>query len=107
MSELGTTVFENNRRDFIRNLSHPRIKAREGMENIIMKNFYLKNEVVRGWRSKRNMPSTIQCIVSSKCLSEKFSFRERRDSFRAIWLKYRRKDDVELSKILMAICQKS
>ena len=31
-SELGSTVFENNRRDFIRTVSLLRIKAREGME---------------------------------------------------------------------------
>ena len=37
-SELGSTVFKN-RKDSIRTVSLPRIKARKGMENIIMKNF--------------------------------------------------------------------
>ena len=89
-SELGSTVFENNRRDSIRTISLPRIKAREGMENVIMKNFNFKNEVVRGWRSRRNMSSIIQSKVGSKGLSEEFSFKERRDSCGAIWLKLRR-----------------
>ena len=59
MSELGSTVFENNRRDSIQTISLPRIKAREGMENVIMKNFYYRDEVVRRCRSRRNMPSII------------------------------------------------
>ena len=36
--KLGSTVSENNRRDSIRTVSLLRIKAREGMENVIMKN---------------------------------------------------------------------
>ena len=87
MTEFGSTVFENNRRDSIQTGSLPRIKAREGLENVIIKNFNFRDEVVRGWRSKRNMPSIIQSRVGSKGLSEKFSFRERRDSCGAIWLK--------------------
>ena len=87
VSEFGSTVFENNWRDFIRTVSLQRIKAREGLENVIIKNFNLRDEVIRGWRSRRNMPSIIQSRVGSKGLSEKFSIRERRDSCRAIWLK--------------------
>ena len=34
-SVFGDTVFENNRRNSIRTVSLPRIKAREGMENVI------------------------------------------------------------------------
>ena len=55
-SELGSTVFENNRRDSIWTVSLPGIKTREGMENVILKNFYFRDEVVRGWTSRRNMP---------------------------------------------------
>ena len=85
-SEFGNTDFEN-RRDSIRTVSLPRIKAREGLENVIMKYFDFRDEVVRGWRSKSIMPSIIQGRVGSKGLSEDFSFRERRDSCGAIWLK--------------------
>ena len=80
MSKFGSTVFENKRRDSIRTVSLPRIKAREGLENIIIKNFYFRDEVVRGWRSRRNMPSIIQSRVDSKGLSEEFNCG-------AIWLK--------------------
>ena len=48
------------------------------MENIIMKNFNFRDEVVRGWKSRRNMTSIVQSRVGSKDLSEEFSFRERR-----------------------------
>ena len=85
-SELGSTIFENNRRDSIRTVSFPRIKASEGMENVIMKNFNFRDEVVGGW-SRKNMPSIIQSRIGNKGLSEEFSFRERRDSCGAIWLK--------------------
>ena len=54
-SEFRSTVFEN-RRDSIL----PRIKAREGMVNVIMKNSNFRDEVVRECRSRRNMPSIIQ-----------------------------------------------
>ena len=47
-SELGSIVFENNRRDSIWTISLLRIKAREGMENVIMKNSNFRDEVVRG-----------------------------------------------------------
>ena len=87
VSEFGSTVFENNRRDSIRTVSLPRIKAREGLENVIIKNSNFRDEIVRGWRSRRNMPSIIQSRVGSKGLSKEFSFRERRDSCGAIWLK--------------------
>ena len=55
------------------------------MENVIIKNF--RDEVVRGWRSRRNIPSIIQSRIGSKGLSEEFSFREKRDNYRAVWLK--------------------
>ena len=87
VSELGSTVFENNRRDSIQTLSLPRIKTREGLENVIIKNLIFREEVVREWRSRRNMPSIIESRVSSKGLSEEFSFRERRDRCGAICLK--------------------
>ena len=83
MSEFGSTVFENNRKDSIRTVSLPRIKAIEGLENVMIKNFNFRFEVVRGWRSRRNMPSIIQSRVGSK----EFSFRERKDSCGSIWLK--------------------
>ena len=51
-SELRNTVSET--------VSLPRIKAREGMENIIMKNFNFRDEVVSEWMSRRDMPSIIQ-----------------------------------------------
>ena len=66
MSEFESTVFENNRRDSIQTVSLPRIKAREGMENVIMKNFNFRDAVVRGWRSRRNMPSIIQRELVAK-----------------------------------------
>ena len=87
VSEFGSTVFENNRRVSILTVSLPRIKIREGLENVMIKNSNFRDEVVRGWRSRRNMPSIIQSRVSSKGLSEVFSFKERRDSCWAIWLK--------------------
>ena len=87
VSEFGSTIFENNKRDSIRTVILPRIKARESLENVIIKNFNFRDEVIKGWRSRRNMPSIIQSSVGSKGLSEEFSFRERRDSCGAIWLK--------------------
>ena len=66
VSEFGSTVFENNRRDSIRTVRFLRIKAREGLENVIMKNFYFRDEIVRGCRCRRNMPSIIQSRVDSK-----------------------------------------
>ena len=85
VNEFGSTVFEN-RRDSIWTVSLLRMKTREGMENV-MKIFYFRDEVVRGLRSRRNIPSIIQSRVGSKGLSEEFSFRERRDSCGAVWLK--------------------
>ena len=67
VSEFGSTIFENNKRDSIRTVSLPRIK---------IKNFNFRDKVVRGWRSRRNMPCIIQSRVGSKGLSEEFSFRE-------------------------------
>ena len=87
MSKLGSTVYVNNMKDSIWTINLPRIKAREGIKNVIMKNLNFKNEVVRGWRSRRNMPNIIQSGVGSKGLSKEFSFRERKDSYGAIWLK--------------------
>ena len=66
MSDLGSTVFENNKREFIRTVILPKIKARESLENVMIKNFNFRNEVVRGWRSRKNMPSVIQIIVGIK-----------------------------------------
>ena len=83
---FGRTGFEN-RRDSIQSVSLPRIKAREGLENFTMKIFYFRDEVVKGWRSWRNMSNIIQSRVGSKGLSEEFSFSERRDSCGAVWLK--------------------
>ena len=87
VSEFGSRVFENNRRDSIQTVSLPRIKAREGLENVIIKNINFRDEVVRGWRSRSNIPSIIQSRSCSKGLTEELSFRERKDSCRAIWLK--------------------
>ena len=53
--EFGSTVFENNKRDSVRIVSLPRIKVREGLLNVIIKIFNFKDEVVRGWRSRRNI----------------------------------------------------
>ena len=47
-NELGSTIFENNRRDSIRTVSFPRIKAREGLEKVIIKNYNLRDEIVKG-----------------------------------------------------------
>ena len=90
VSEFGSTVFENNRRNSIQTVSLPRINPREGLENVIIKNFNFRDVVVRGWRSRTTIPSIIQSRVGSKGLSEEFIFRERRDSSGAIWLKERR-----------------
>ena len=84
---FGSTVFEKNKRDSIRTVNLPRIKIREGLENIMKKNFNFKDEVVRGWRSMKNMPNIIQSRVDIKGLTEEFSFRKRKDSCGAIWLK--------------------
>ena len=48
VSEFGSIVFEKNRRDSIRTVSLPRIKAREGLENFIIKILNFRDEVVRG-----------------------------------------------------------
>ena len=66
VSEFGSTVFEKNRRDSIRTVSFPRIKTREGLENVRIKNFNIRDEVVRGWRSRKNMPSIIQVELKAK-----------------------------------------
>ena len=75
---FGSTVFEKNKTDSIRTVSLPRIKIREGQENVMKKNFNFRDEVVRGWRSRRNMPSIIHSRVGSIALSEEFSFRKRK-----------------------------
>ena len=46
-SVLGSTVFENNRRDSIWTINLPRIKARESMKNVIMKNENFRDEEMR------------------------------------------------------------
>ena len=79
VSEFVSTVFENNRRDSIRTASVPKIKTRDCLENVMIKNLNFRDEVVRKWR-RRNMSTIIQSRVGSKDLSEEFSFRERRDS---------------------------
>ena len=85
--DQAVSEFRNNRRDSIQTVSLPKIKAKEGLENVIIKNLNFRDEVVRGWRSRSYMPSIIQSRVGSKGLSEEFSFRKRRDSCGAIWLK--------------------
>ena len=88
VSKHGRTVFEKNRgTDYIRTISRPSIKAREGNEIVIMKNIYLRDGVIRGWKSIRNMLSIIQSRVGRKGLSEESRFRERRDNCGAVWLK--------------------
>ena len=64
-----------NRWDSIRPASLPRIKAREGIENVSMHKFYCRDELVRGCKSSRKMPRIIQSRVGNKGLSEEFSFR--------------------------------
>ena len=58
-SDLGGTAFENNRRDSIQTISFPIMKARGSMINAITKNYDYRDKIVRGWRSRRNMPSII------------------------------------------------
>ena len=53
-SKHGSTVFENDWRHSIRSIGFPRVKPREGMNNITLKDFNLRDERVRGWR-RRNM----------------------------------------------------
>ena len=60
VSEYGSKVFENNSRDSIRTVSLPRIKAREGLENVMIKIFNIRDEVVRGGEVG------VICPVSSK-----------------------------------------
>ena len=86
--------FENSRRNSIRTVSLPRSKAREGMENVIKKNFDFRDKIVIEWRSRRNMPSIIQSRVGSKGLSGEFSLRKRKGG-----------KDEEVK--LLARCQKS
>ncbi len=45
-----STVSENDRRDSIRIVGLTRIKAREGKENVIMKNLDIRHNIVTGWR---------------------------------------------------------
>ena len=82
-SKLRSTVFENSRRDSIRTVSLPRIKIREGLENVIMKNLNFRDEVVKGWRNRRNMPSIIQRVLIAKSSA----LERKKDSCGAIWLK--------------------
>ena len=42
-------ILRNDRRDSIRSVSFPSVKPREGMKNIIVKKFNLRDERVRGW----------------------------------------------------------
>ena len=82
VNEFRSTVFENNRRNSFRE-SRPE----RALVNVVIKFKNFNDDVVRGWQNMRNMPSIIQIRVGSKGLSKKFSFRERRDSCGAIWLK--------------------
>ena len=50
---MKAPFFENNGRDSTWTVSLPRIKTREDMENVIMKNFYFMDEVVREWTSTK------------------------------------------------------
>ena len=65
----------------------PRVKASEGMSNIITKDLNIRYEVIRVWWRRRNKPRIIQCGVVSKSLSEEFSLRDREDGRGAIWVK--------------------
>ena len=87
VSEFRNTDFENNTKDSIRTLSLPRIKISEGLKNDMVKNFNFRDEEVKGWRSRSNMPSIIQSRVGSKGLSKEFRSRERRERCGAIWSK--------------------
>ena len=60
-SKFGSAVFEINRMDSIWTVSLPRIKAREGMENVRMKNFNFRDEVVREAGRRGGI-----CLASSK-----------------------------------------
>ena len=85
--EHGNIVFENNRRNSIRTIRLPRVKASEGTKNIITKDSNIRHEVVSVWWRRRNKTRIIQCGVVSKSLSEKFSLRDRGDGSGAIWVK--------------------
>ena len=50
----GSTVLENNRRDFIRTIRLPRVKISEGRRNIIMKDLNIRHDVVSAWRRRKN-----------------------------------------------------
>ena len=86
-SEFVSTVLEKHRRNSIQTVSLPRIKVTDGRENVITKFFNFRDEVIRRWRSRMNIPSIIQSRVWNKDLSEELSFRERRDSCGVICLK--------------------
>ena len=101
-----STVLENNRRDTIRSISLPRVEAREGMENITMKDFNRQREVVRGRWRRRNKPWIIQDRVCIKDLSEEFSFRGRKTAVVSGWSKGE-KDEVKLLVMLLARCLES
>ncbi len=55
----------------------PRVKASDGMKNVITKDFNYKHEIVREWERRRDMPRISQCRVLCKRLSEEFSLRDR------------------------------
>ena len=50
------------------------VKPREDMKNIITKNFNLKDEIGRGWQSRRNTPRIIMSDVDTKGLNKKFTY---------------------------------
>ena len=89
MSAWKSAVFENDRRHSIGTISLLRVKAREWIEIIILKNINRRKSMVREERIRWNMPRIIQCGVFRECLREEFSFRDREDSCGAIRKKQR------------------
>ncbi len=53
--------FLNDRRDTIRTVSFARVKAREGIENVIISNLNNRHNIVRGGWRRRDKPRVIQC----------------------------------------------
>ena len=68
-----------------------KVKAREGIENIIMKNVNDSHSLVREGVSRRNMSRILQTRVSRKSLNKEFSSRNRSDSCGAVRFKKRKK----------------
>ena len=66
MSKFESTVFENNMRESTRTASLPRIKAREGLENVKIKNFNFRDDIIRGWRSREICPVSSRVRLVAK-----------------------------------------